>query len=58
MRRGILSEGMSFVVEFWRFLRSRKKYWLLPVCIALGAFGLVLVLSEVSAIAPLIYTLF
>jgi hypothetical protein len=49
---------MAFVVEFWRFLRARKKYWLLPVGIMLGAFGLVLVLSEVSAIAPLIYTLF
>jgi hypothetical protein len=49
---------MAFVVEFWRFLRARKKYWLVPVCIMLGAFGLVLVLSEVSVIAPLIYTLF
>jgi hypothetical protein len=49
---------MSFLVEFWRFLRTRKKYWLVPVCIILGAFGLVLVLSKVSAIAPLIYTLF
>ncbi|MGA3027236.1 MAG: DUF5989 family protein [Bryobacteraceae bacterium] len=49
---------MSFVVEFWRFLRSRKKLWLLPLCIMLGVFGLVLALSEVSAIAPLIYTLF
>ena len=49
---------MSFIAEFWRFLRSRRKFWLLPLCIMLGAFGLVLVLSEVSAIAPLIYTLF
>jgi len=49
---------MSFLVEFWQYLRSRRKYWLVPVCILLGVFGLVLVLSEVSAIAPLIYTLF
>ena len=49
---------MEFLVQFWRFLRTRKRYWLVPVCIMLGAFGLVLVLSEVSAIAPLIYTLF
>jgi hypothetical protein len=49
---------MTFLVEFWGFLRTRKKYWLVPVCIMLGAFGLVLVLSEVSAMAPLIYTLF
>jgi hypothetical protein len=49
---------MSFLAEFWRFLRSRKELWLLPLCIALGVFGIVLVLSEVSAIAPLIYTLF
>lgn len=49
---------MSFVVEFWRFLRSRKKFWLLPLCIMLGAFGVVLVLAEISAVAPLIYTLF
>jgi len=49
---------MTFLVEFRGFLRTRKKYWLVPVCIMLGAFGLVLVLSEVSAMAPLIYTLF
>ncbi|HTP85676.1 MAG TPA: DUF5989 family protein [Bryobacteraceae bacterium] len=49
---------MSFVVEFWQFLRSRRKFWLLPLCIVLGVFGVVLVLSEISAVAPLIYTLF
>ena len=49
---------MSFVSEFWRFLRTRRKFWLLPLCIMLAVFGLVLILSEVSAVAPLIYTLF
>ena len=49
---------MSFLAEFWRFLRSRKKYWLLPIVTILLLFGALLVLTGGSAIAPFIYTLF
>ena len=49
---------MSFLKEFWEFLRVRKKYWLLPIIIALLLFGGILVLSQGSAIAPFIYTIF
>ena len=49
---------MSFLAELWRFLRVRKKFWLLPVIlVSLGVGGL-LVLAEGSAVAPFIYTLF
>jgi len=49
---------MSFVLEFWRFLRVRKKYWLLPVLLMMVLFGGLIVLTHGSAVAPFIYTLF
>ena len=49
---------MSFVAEFWRFLRVRKKYWLAPILIVIAMVGGLLVLAQGSAVAPFIYTLF
>jgi len=49
---------LSFLKEFWGFLRVRKKYWLLPVLITMLAVGALLVLAQGSSIAPFIYTLF
>ena len=49
---------MSFLKEFIEFLKIRKKYWLLPILIVLVLFGALIVLSQGSAIAPFIYTIF
>jgi len=49
---------MEFLKEFWEFLKIRKKYWLLPILIALLLFGGILILSQGTAIAPFIYTIF
>jgi hypothetical protein len=49
---------MSFLAEFWRFLRVRKKFWLLPLVLMMILFGTLLLLAESSALAPFIYTLF
>ncbi|MFD1158742.1 MULTISPECIES: DUF5989 family protein [Roseobacteraceae] len=49
---------MSFVSELWTFLRVRKKFWLFPVIFVLALFGALIVLSQGSAVAPFIYTLF
>jgi hypothetical protein len=49
---------MSFLGELWRFLRVRKKFWLLPILIMMVLFGGLLVLTQGSAVAPFIYTLF
>jgi hypothetical protein len=49
---------MSFVREFLRFLRTRKKYWLLPLMILMLMVGLLIVFAQSSAVAPFIYTLF
>ena len=49
---------MSFVTEFWAFLRIRKKYWMMPLILVLALFGALIVLSQGSAVAPFIYTLF
>jgi hypothetical protein len=48
----------DFLLEFWAFIRERRKYWLLPILVMLGLFGGLIVLSQGSAIAPFIYTLF
>jgi hypothetical protein len=44
--------------EIWAFLRVRKKWWLAPIVIVLMLLGALIVLTEGSAIAPFIYTLF
>ena len=49
---------MSFLAELWRFLRVRKKFWLLPIITMMLIIGGLLVLAQGSAIAPFIYTLF
>jgi hypothetical protein len=49
---------MEFVTELWRFLRARKKFWLLPVLVVLAVVGGLIVLTQGTAIAPFIYTLF
>tara|TARA_B100001027_G_scaffold151633_1_gene106432 strand:+ start:2408 stop:2638 length:231 start_codon:yes stop_codon:yes gene_type:complete len=49
---------MDFLIEFWRFLRIRKKYWLLPTIIVLIIFGGLIILTQGTAVAPFIYTIF
>ena len=49
---------MEFLRDLWGFLSQRKKFWLLPVIIALVGFGALIALTSGSAIAPFIYTLF
>lgn len=49
---------LEFLQEFWLFLRERKKFWLLPIIVALAVVGSLLVLAQGSAVAPFIYTLF
>jgi len=49
---------LGFVREFLAFLRERKKYWLLPIIIVLALFGILIVLSQGSVVAPFIYTIF
>lgn len=49
---------MSFLAELWMFLRVRKKFWLLPILVMLVMFGGLVVLTQGSAVAPFIYTLF
>jgi hypothetical protein len=54
----ILIPMLSFLREFWSFLRARKKYWLMPIFVMMVIFGGLIVLTKGSAIAPFIYTLF
>tara|TARA_B100001057_G_scaffold188886_1_gene189695 strand:- start:1103 stop:1255 length:153 start_codon:yes stop_codon:yes gene_type:complete len=49
---------ISFIKEFFEFVKHRKKYWLIPILVVLALFGILIVLSQGSAIAPFIYTIF
>jgi len=49
---------MAFVRELWQFLKTRKKFWLLPIILVILSMGILLVLAEGSVVAPFIYTLF
>lgn len=49
---------MSFLLEMWAFLRTRKKYWLMPLFVVFTLFGGLIVLAQGSAVAPFIYTIF
>jgi len=49
---------MSFLKEFWEFLKVRKKYWLFPILLVLVMFGALIILSQGSVVAPFIYTIF
>jgi hypothetical protein len=49
---------MSFLKEFVLFLRARKKYWMIPILLCMLIFGGLIVLTQGSAVAPFIYTMF
>ncbi len=49
---------MSIIVELWAFMRVRKKFWMLPIIVIALLLGLLVVLTEGSAVAPFIYTIF
>jgi hypothetical protein len=48
---------MEFLKEFWEFLKVRKKYWLLPIVIILLLFGIFVIVTEGSSLAPFIYAM-
>ena len=56
----VLREDRRWIslAELWRFMRVRKKFWLLPILIMMVVFGGLIVLTKGSAVAPFIYTLF
>ena len=56
-RRGPSAPEESLLAEFWGFLKTNKKYWLLPILTVLLMMGMLVVLSS-SGAAPFIYTLF
>lgn len=49
---------MSFIAELWMFMRARKKFWLLPILVMMVLLGGLVILTQGSAVAPFIYTIF
>lgn len=49
---------MSFFSELWEFMSARKKFWLLPIIVVMVLLGGLIVLTQGSAVAPFVYTLF
>lgn len=54
----MFEETWDFLKDIWGFLNERKKYWLAPLIITLVLLGALIILTQSSAIAPFIYTLF
>ena len=50
--------NQSIIVEFWEFLKVRKRWWLLPIVVSLLVIGALIVFTESSAVAPFNYALF
>lgn len=48
----------SIFKELWDFMKTRKRWWLLPIVVMLLLLGLLIIFTEGSAVAPFIYTLF
>lgn len=48
----------SVLAEFVEFLRSQRKFWLIPIVVILGLLGALLIFTQSSAVAPFIYTMF
>ena len=48
----------SMLSEIWALLRTRKKFWLLPLIVVMMLFGVLLIFAQTSALAPFIYTIF
>ncbi len=49
---------LDLIKDLWDFMRARKKFWLAPIIIVMLLLGALIVLSQGSAVAPFIYTLF
>ena len=49
---------LDLLKDLWGFMKTRKKFWLAPIIIILLLLGMLIVLSQGSAVAPFIYTLF
>jgi len=56
--RQLFMKKSSVIKEFFRFLKERKKYWLMPIVFILLLLGALLVFGQSSVVAPFIYTLF
>jgi hypothetical protein len=49
---------IELIIDLWGFMKTRKKFWLAPIIVVMLLLGMLLVLSQGSAVAPFIYTLF
>ena len=49
---------MGFLMELWAYMKTRKKFWLMPILLMFAVFGGLIILTQGSAVAPFIYTIF
>lgn len=49
---------MSILAELWEFVKTRKKFWLIPILLVMLLFGVLLLFAQSSALAPFLYTIF
>jgi len=55
---GVMVSKLAIIVEFWQFLKARKKWWLIPIIVSLLLLGALIVFAEGSALSPWLYTFF
>lgn len=53
-----MNDFLDLIKDIWDFLKIRKKYWLAPLIITIVLMGTLIVITQGSVVAPLIYTLF
>ncbi len=53
-----LEAGAGLALELWRYLRARRKWWLLPILILLLVAGMLALLGAATPLGPFIYPLF
>jgi len=58
MKKAVKMSRLSIISEFWEFLKTNKKWWLVPIVVFLILLGALIILTEGSALAPFIYALF
>lgn len=53
-----MTDKFQIIAEFYQFIKERKKWWLGPIVFVLLLLGLLMVLTQGSAVAPFVYALF
>jgi len=49
---------LELIKDLFGFMKTHKKFWLAPIILLMLVLGTMIVMSQGSSVAPLIYTIF